>query len=316
MSSIQPRSGRVYGTAAVPSLTQSKTLTGRYVETGMGSLSYNGMIRSIVILSGTLLCVALVPFFGAALLVLGPLPILYFYLRLGRIRGVAAVIASSVLASVILVLLGHRPNVAVVATIAYSGIMMAEVLKKNYSLSKSVMTAAIALFVIMIAFIAYGAFGSGMTPWQLVENHVSSLIRENIKIYAQLNISDDQIRLIGDNAAEIAVFFTGIFPALLLSGAVITVCLNVLSARLLLRRIGILFPDLGDLTLWKAPEKLVWVLIAAGGMLLSPLDLLNTIGMNIMIISCLLYLFQGLAIAAFFFRRKGVPRSSGGCSTS
>ena len=33
----------------------------------------------------------------------------------------------------------------------------------------------------------------------------------------------------------------------------------------------------------------------------------TTVGMNLLIVCGLIYLFQGLAIAAFFFRQKRVP---------
>jgi uncharacterized protein YybS (DUF2232 family) len=209
--------------------------------------------------------------------------------------------------SMVLGLLGHRANLLVLVMTTYTGVMIAEVLKKKYSLDKSVISASLALFGIVIGFIGYQALRAGISPWLLLERHVANLIRENIKIYTQLNIADEQIRLISDNVPQIVDFFTGIFPALALSGAVITVCLNVLAVRRLLKQSCLLFPNFGDLALWKAPEKLVWALIAAGGMLLAPLDILNTIGMNLLIICCLIYLFQGLAIVGFFFRRKGVP---------
>jgi uncharacterized protein YybS (DUF2232 family) len=277
------------------------------LETEKGLLFHSGMIRSIAILSGTLLFVALVPFFGSVTIILSPLPILYYYARLGRMRGLVVVVASSFLVSMTLSLLEHPMNLPVLVMIAYTGVIIAEVLKKKYSLDKSILSASLALFVIVIAFIGYRAFQTGILPWQLVENHVANLIRENIKIYTQLNIADEQIRLISENVLPITDFFTGIFPALALSGAVITVCVNVMAVRRLLQKSGTVFPDFGDLALWKAPEKLVWVLIAAGGMLLAPLDPLNTIGMNLLIVSCLIYLFQGLAILGFFFRKKEVP---------
>jgi uncharacterized protein YybS (DUF2232 family) len=86
-----------------------------------------------------------------------------------------------------------------------------------------------------------------------------------------------------------------------------TVCLNMIAVRGLLRRAGSPLADFGDLTLWKAPEKLVWVLIAGGGMLLATETSLTIVGMNLLILCSLLYLFQGMAIVVFFFRRKGIP---------
>jgi len=88
---------------------------------------------------------------------------------------------------------------------------------------------------------------------------------------------------------------------------VFTVWVNLLAGRLLFRRTGLPFPDFGDLAAWKAPERLVWILIAAGGMVIVPLEGAAIVGMNLLILCGLIYLFQGLAIAAFFFRQKQVP---------
>jgi uncharacterized protein YybS (DUF2232 family) len=122
-----------------------------------------------------------------------------------------------------------------------------------------------------------------------------------------MNISEDQIAMLRENTAEITRFFTEIFPGLSISGAILTVWLNVLAGRALLRtRIGG-FPDFGDLALWKAPDKLVWLLIVSGSMTLAPIQVLDTIGINVLIVCCLIYLFQGLAIAAFFLRQKRIP---------
>lgn len=78
--------------------------------------------------------------------------------------------------------------------------------------------------------------------------------------------------------------------------------------RPLFQRTGIAFPDFGDLAAWKASERLVWVVIIAGGMLLIPLEGITVIGMNLLIVSGLIYLFQGLAIAAFYFRKRQIPK--------
>jgi uncharacterized protein YybS (DUF2232 family) len=88
---------------------------------------------------------------------------------------------------------------------------------------------------------------------------------------------------------------------------VFTVLVNLLAGRLLFRRNGVAFPDFGDLAAWKAPERLVWILIAAGGLVIVPMEGTAIVGMNLLILCGLAYLFQGLAIAAFFFRQKRIP---------
>lgn len=267
----------------------------------------NGMIRGIVILSLTLLVVALIPFIGPVAVIMTPLPILYFSFRLGRAQGLASLAIAFLIASAVLGLLGRPAGISVLMIISLTGIAISEVLRRRYSIEKTFVLASLTLFFFGIGFLLYYTLQTGTAPLRLLEMYIAGIIKENLKLYTQMNISEDQIRMIRENITEITEFFTDIFPALALSGSMVTVCLNVLSGRSLLRGYNVGFPDFGDLTLWKAPEKIVWLLIASGLMMLAPLDILETVGINFLIICCLVYLFQGLAIAGFFFRYKKVP---------
>jgi uncharacterized protein YybS (DUF2232 family) len=223
------------------------------------------------------------------------------------VRGLATLAIAVAIVSGLLSLLGQRGNVAVLLMIGFTGAMLSEVLRRRYSIDKTFTIASLALFFCGVGFVLHSAFLSGVAPWRFVELYIGGVIAENLTLYEQLNISADQIALIRENAPQIAEFFTVVFPALVLSGTVLTVWLNVLAARSLLRKHAEVFPDFGDLSLWKAPERLVWLLIAAGGMMLLPIDVVDNVGLNILIVCCLLYLLQGLAIVGFFFKCKRVP---------
>ena len=265
------------------------------------------MIWSVATLSLTLLVVVLIPFIGPVAMIMTPLPILYFCFRLGRTKGLAALAIAFLVVSGILGLLGRPANLSALLMISLTGILLAEVLQRRYSIEKTFVLASLVLFFSGIGFVLYFALQTGTAPMRFVEMYIAGIIKENLKLYAQMNISEDQITLIRENTPEITQFFAGIFPALVLSGAILTVWLNLLAGRSLLRRPAFGFPEYGDLTLWKAPEKLIWLLIASGLMVLAPIDNLETVGLNLLIICCLIYLFQGLAIAGFFFKHKKIP---------
>lgn len=267
----------------------------------------SGMIQGIAILTLTLLAVALIPFIGPIAIIMTPLPILYYCFRLGGMQGLAALAIAFLVVSGILNLLGRPVNISAFIMIGFTGIMLSETLKRRYSLEKTFALASLTLFFCGVGFVLYYAMQAGVAPWRMVEMYIEGTIKENLKLYEQMNISEDQITVIRENTMEITRFFTDIFPALTLSGAILTVWLNVLAGRSLLRKQLGEFPDFGDLALWKAPEKLVWLLIVSGSMTLAPIQILDTAGVNILIVCCLIYLFQGLAITAFFFRHKQVP---------
>ncbi len=265
------------------------------------------MIRGIVFLTLTLLIVALIPFVGPVVIVMTPLPIVYFFSRLGRVGGAAALAVAFFTASALLGLMGQSASITVLAMICFTGAVLAEVLHRRYSVEKTFLIASLAVFFCGAGVVLAVSFLSNAAPWHILQHYVQGIMDEHLRLSEQLSISADQIALIRENTREITEFFIVVFPALALSGAVLTVWMNVLAVRSLLRRQGDGLPALGDLSLWKAPEGLVWVLIAAGVTMLLPFDVIDSIGLNILIVCCLLYLLQGLAIVSFFFQRKRVP---------
>ena len=277
------------------------------MEREKGSLFYSDIIRGGAILTLTFLSVALIPFIGPIVVILTPLPILYYCSRLGRRSGLMVVALSFLATYGILTLLGRGTNLPVLSMIGFSGVLLFEVLKRHLSIEKTFLLASLALFCCAAGFVLYHAFRTGIAPWRMLELYVAGIVRDNIKLYEQLNISEEQVRLIRESAPQITHFLTGVFPALTLSGTAFTVWVNLLAGRLLFRKNGVAFPDFGDLAAWKAPEKLVWILIAAGGMVIFPVEGAVIVGMNLLILCGLIYLFQGLAIAAFFFREKRIP---------
>jgi uncharacterized protein YybS (DUF2232 family) len=273
------------------------------------------LIQGITVLTVTLLAVVLVPFIGPIAVIMTPLPMIFCYFRLGRNQALAALVIAIGVVSVVLELLGRSASLPVLAMIGFTGILLAEILQRRYSLEKTFILASLALFFSGLGFILYYAAQARIEPSSLVEMYIAGILRENLKLYGQMNISEEQIRLVRDNSAEITRFFVGIFPALALVGAMTTVWFNLLAGRSLLRGSANGFPEFGDLTLWKTPDRLVWVLIAAGLMMLIPEDWLEMVvpgetlvimGMNILIVCCLIYFFQGMAITAFFFRLKNI----------
>ena len=85
------------------------------------------------------------------------------------------------------------------------------------------------------------------------------------------------------------------------------VWLNVVLSKPLFIFNGIKYPDLGQADQWKAPEYLVWGLIAAGFSLLSSIKYVDFIALNALIIFSVIYAFHGFSILIFFFNKYNVP---------
>jgi uncharacterized protein YybS (DUF2232 family) len=97
-------------------------------------------------------------------------------------------------------------------------------------------------------------------------------------------------------------------PGLAASSALMVTWISLLTARAVFRRTGLPFPNFGALDHWKAPEALVWGVIAAGVLLLVPDFSARIVGLNCLLVFMVVYFFQGIAIVAFYFGKKQVPR--------
>jgi len=142
---------------------------------------------------------------------------------------------------------------------------------------------------------------------RLMESYILSSIAENIKIYEQTDISSEQLTFIKDQAGPIAALLTRIFPAMFLVGAGLFIWLNIFAARRLFQKYGLPYPEFGDLTRWKAPDKMVWLLIGAGGMLLVEAGAVKYTGINLLIICLFVYLCAGFSVIGYFFKVKRIP---------
>lgn len=266
-------------------------------------------VPGIAITTISFLSIVLIPLIGGMLVVFMPLPFLFYFKKYGRFGGGIHFGVSLVLA--LLILSFFNTNIIfpllLFILVAATGMMLSEVLKRSWSIEKTLMVPVAVLLACSGCFLLLHAYQTGQTPWQLIEIYILSSVQENIKIYDQLDISAEQITLIKDHAGQIAVLLTNIFPAIIVVGTSLMIWLNLLAAQFLFQKHGMYYPDFGDLTCWKAPERMVWLLIATGGMLLIPLPAVEYSGMNLLIISLFVYLCAGLSIIGYVFKVKRVP---------
>jgi uncharacterized protein YybS (DUF2232 family) len=272
-----------------------------------GEVSGN-FFKGVAISSLVFLSVAFIPFFGSVILLQSPLPILYYYSKNGRKQGLAVFIASLITVAVVLNSFGSMANLPVLFVSGCLGIILSEVLKKSYSIEITILFPVVVLLLLWSSFILYESTSSGTNPWSLIRSYIDRNIHENIQLYARLEVPDETLNLIKNNAKQIADFFMNIFPAIALIGTTFALWINVLSGRELFRKKALWYPDFGDLSCWKSPEKMVWIFISAGAILLVPVEWIRFTGLNFLLVCLFIYFLQGLAIVSFFFKRKSVPR--------
>jgi uncharacterized protein YybS (DUF2232 family) len=274
-----------------------------------GAFFRSNFFTGVAVSSLAFLAASLIPLLGNFFFILTPLPIIFYYTKMGRIQGFAILLISLILVATVLAISGSLANLPFLFMTGFLGLFLSEIFRRNYSVERTVIYPVTAILIIWCSFIVVESLSSGAGPWRIVEDYIGRNIQESIQFYAQLDIPAEQIDFIKDNVKQITNFFANIFPALVLVSALFIVWLNILAAIEIFKRTGMRYPDFGDLSRWKAPEGLIWLVIAAGGMLLAPVSWVNVIGLNVIIVCMLAYLLQGLSIISFLFKTKNVHRT-------
>ncbi len=274
-----------------------------------GAFFKSNFFTGIAVSSLAFLAASLIPLLGAFFFILTPLPIIYYYSKTGRIQGFAIFLISLFLVAIVLTFSGSIANLPFLFITGFLGLFLSEIFRRNYSIERTVVYPVTVILMLWCSFIVLQSLSAGEDPWHLVEDYIGRNIQDSIQFYAQLDIPADQIDLIKNNFKEITNFLANIFPSLVLVSASFIVWLNILAAREIFQRTGMWYPDFGDLSRWKAPEGLIWLLIAAGGLLLVPVSLARIVSLNLVIVCLFVYLLQGLSIISFLFKTKNVHRS-------
>jgi len=261
-------------------------------------------LSGVAVSTLTFVTIALVPFARIVLPMFVPLPILYFYTKLGRKWGTLMFFLSVGAFAVLLRMVHVQADLAVFVLLGLTGISIAEMIKPGTSIERLILYPSILLLVSGAALVWIAALMSGNTFLQLIQAYVGETLRETNRIYTQMGLSPEQVRVSEDMTRAILL----VLPAVIAVMIVQVVWINILAAREIFRRNALPFPDLGDLSRWKADERLIWLLIASGGAILAPIAPMRAIGWNLFIICLLAYLLQGLSIVSFYLKWYKIPR--------
>ncbi|MFP5213147.1 MAG: DUF2232 domain-containing protein, partial [Acidobacteriota bacterium] len=99
-----------------------------------------------------------------------------------------------------------------------------------------------------------------------------------------------------------------LLPGAAFSSALVVSWLNVLVALRYCRVRRLPRPLWVSWSEWKAPEHLVWLVVASGFSLLMPWEAAHLVALNVLIVLGTVYLFQGLSVFSCYFERWRVPR--------
>ncbi|MGM0395039.1 MAG: DUF2232 domain-containing protein [Thermodesulfobacteriota bacterium] len=259
-------------------------------------------IKDIVL--GTGLCILTFavsytfPLLGVFALLLLPLPVLYFRLKLGRNSGGIIALASFLV--LLVISRGVAFDTLYFGALLMTGLFLGECIEKHCGIEKTmIFTVTGVLGVSLAAFGVYAVF-QAQGIGEMIQGYISQYLELTSALYTDMGIEKQQIDAL--NAA-----FVVVMPGMFIVSYMTTVWLNVLIIKRLLARIGIQLKNMAALNRFRAPDSLVWAAIGLGVLLALPVGPVKYVVINCLIILLLIYFFQGIAVISFYFQKKESP---------
>jgi hypothetical protein len=271
------------------------------------ALTHNPEALSLAILSGFLtLLPVFAPLAGLLLALLVPFPLLVLGLKYGW-RLVLSVLTLE--AGFILLVEGLSAIFLLSYYVVVPTVMIAA-MRQGLSMSRTIALSVVVPVTLSVIFLAVACLLVQQPPGVLLSHAFEQLLQtmqEHVQTLGQEQPRPEQPPAAHETLPEI---FLMLLPAMVVINHLFTNVFNYVLVRgycLQSRPPQRLAPE--DLTSWRSSDYLVWVFLASGALVLLPFETLSTLGLNVFLITLMLYCLQGIAIAAFWGRR--LPLSPG-----
>lgn len=263
-----------------------------------------GMVRAAALAAALFVAGGAIPFVGAIAMLFAPAPIMIY--AIGRPAA-----ASRVLAAVALAALGVLAAAGPSSLLAYAVSFGLGTLIICYMVEREIR------FEIVVLVTSLAVLALSATVAMAIAGSPAALATEAREMLSTAMARGEQLsRSVGmgsviepENRARIVELMLRIGPALTALGCAFAVLVNL---ALFWRWVGtqrLGYRLFGDLVRWSAPEWMVWLLIATGGVALlpAPLGSARTIALNGFVCVGAVYFCQGLAVAAFYLKMLSTP---------
>ncbi|MFH1217489.1 MAG: DUF2232 domain-containing protein [Pseudomonadota bacterium] len=237
-----------------------------------------------------------------------PLPVFYFLVVYGEKDGVALLTKAIVAAGVGCIVVNTLPGYIISLSFLPLAFVLARSFRQKDSVLRSGMTGSIVL--VTIWFIGAGLYGiiEHVHPYRQILDTIDISLTETFTAYQQSSeISAETLAQIEAAFTRIRTLIPVIFPAIILITTLSTVWVNMLLGDMLIKKKNIQLSHWPPYGQWKLPDQMVWAVIIFGIGLMLPIPALNKICLNGVLISGILYFFQGLAVLSNLFNRWAVP---------
>jgi len=236
-----------------------------------------------------------------------PLLIFYYLQRYGNTRGKKYILFGCVLACIGGLAFQIFEQLLFSITLIPVGFALSESAKKGDTIFIAGIKGTITLAGSWMLMSTILTLGMEHHPYTLLIKSLNQGMDEAIVYYkANSSVPPETLYLLEQTFARMKVWTPRIMPGIL---ACITLLITwftmAVGNRMLYKNTGA--GPWPDYKFWKLPEKFVWIFILSAILVVMQMEPGITIGINILMVSTLMYCFQGMAIMLFYFSKWSVP---------
>lgn len=258
-----------------------------------------GVVGSFVLFAAYLAVPPLGIFSG----ILAPFPAAYNRLLHGRLSSLIVLLGST---AIISALFGIFAGVLYLGMCGMVSVLMPELLLRGVSGSRVLFwTTAANLLIYSTGIIVYSTV-SGNNLQQLIATEISSSLQQAVVLYEKGGVTGEELEFLKHSMSVASDLLQRLYPALITVMLVVIAGGNMLLVKKSTANTSVTL-HIDDFTTFKNPDPLVWLLIACGFSLLLPASLITTPALNLLLVICMLYFFQGMAVVLAMVKKYSVP---------
>ncbi len=266
-----------------------------------------GILSAVAILFA--LISVYIPFIGAFVNLIWPVPIILLGVRHGYKWSLMATVVAGILIAILLHPL-HAVGVAI--GFGLTGIVLGHCFRKGYSPVTSVLLGSVASLVSKIIVLSISAVVLDINPLADHSEAMAKAVEQAISIYRNFGMKEAELVQIAESMKGMLSMMKLILPAGFALASVVDTYLNFLVARAVLRKLGHHIAAFPAFTVWSFSSKILYAFIMS--MLLiywgksRQLEFVANTGLNLQVVCSIILMFQGLAVAFFYAARHEVPK--------
>jgi uncharacterized protein YybS (DUF2232 family) len=237
---------------------------------------------------------------------LTPLPVYLAGRRLGSLAALLLALAVSLL------VFSWKPGLETVTEnlgfgeLLLMGVLLSSLESRGWSADRAIIFTVVGLTLLSLLWLSGQAYFSGMTPTEIFSQKTQEVTEMLSKVLAGAGDPPAGVKVLGVSLEEIQALIRSLLPALVITNTGMVAWINVILARQLLVLFNWGKPE-PPLYYWSTPEWLIFLVLAAGFLLLVPVSLVRLVSMNLLVVLALLYFCQGVAVLTAWFQRFRLP---------